>query len=60
MGLVLGHLRMPPDVFWRLTLPELDAIIRGSFPAAEAPSGVNRSTLSALMTRFPDRPREVP
>lgn len=60
MGVVLGRLRMPPDAFWRLTLPELDAILRCAFPAAEIDRGVSRSHLSALMSRFPDHPREVP
>jgi uncharacterized phage protein (TIGR02216 family) len=56
MRLVLGTLRMPPDMFWRLTLPELDAVLRGAFPDTPPVRGVSRSNLAALMARFPDSP----
>jgi len=46
----LGHLRLPPDAFWRLSLPELTALLGASGPSATA----TRQGLEALMTLFPD------
>lgn len=46
----LGHLRLSPEVFWRLSLPELNALTG----AADAPSLTTRHGLHALMARFPD------
>jgi len=52
MTLGLGRLRLAPDRFWRLTLPELAAAARAFQPATDAP--MVRGELAALMTRFPD------
>jgi uncharacterized phage protein (TIGR02216 family) len=54
MRVALGHLRIPPAVFWTLTLPELDALLRGALgqPGLETPT---RAGLASLMQRFPDR-----
>lgn len=46
----LGHLRLPPHVFWALSLPELIALT-GS---ADAPEHATRERLAALMALFPD------
>ena len=46
----LGHLRLPPDAFWRLSLVELVALIG----AADATAMTNRHGLQALMALFPD------
>ncbi|AKI01213.1 phage conserved hypothetical protein [Hoeflea sp. IMCC20628] len=46
----LGHLRLTPDAFWRLSLPELTALIGG----ADAPHTATRRGLEALMAQFPD------
>jgi uncharacterized phage protein (TIGR02216 family) len=46
----LGHLRLTPDAFWRLSLPELTALIGG----AGAPQTATRRGLEALMAQFPD------
>ncbi len=46
----LGHLRLSPDAFWRLSLTELTALIG----ATDAPSLTTRHGLQALMALFPD------
>jgi len=50
----LGHLRLSPEVFWRLSLVELVALIGGSGRTAMA----DRQQLDALMALFPDTKRE--
>lgn len=51
----LGRLRLNPDAFWALSLPELAALAGGG----EAPAHTTRHRLAALMARFPDgRPHE--
>tara|TARA_R100000322_G_scaffold69009_7_gene43354 strand:+ start:3505 stop:3696 length:192 start_codon:yes stop_codon:yes gene_type:complete len=52
MTLGLGMLRMSPETFWRMTLPELAAAARALRPHAEAPMG--RLALDRLMRTFPD------
>lgn len=52
MGLGLGVLRLSPEAFWRMTLPELAAVAETIFPAERAPS---RGKFAELMGRFPDR-----
>ncbi|MCY0094445.1 rcc01693 family protein [Hoeflea ulvae] len=46
----LSHLRLPPDAFWRLSLPELSALVAGT----GAPQTATRRGLEALMAQFPD------
>jgi uncharacterized phage protein (TIGR02216 family) len=48
----LGHLRLTPDAFWRLSLPELHALLGTS----EVPATSTRQELEELMVLFPDRP----
>ncbi|MBO3759491.1 rcc01693 family protein [Ciceribacter sp. L1K22] len=43
-------LRLPPELFWRLSLPEF-AAMTGGFGGAER---MGRGRLDALMVRFPD------
>ncbi len=50
MMLGLARLRLSPDVFWGLSLPEL-AAMAGAFGA---PAGLSRREVEALMQRFPD------
>lgn len=46
----LGHLRLTPDAFWRLSLPELRALLGTS----EMPATSTRLELEELMALFPD------
>ncbi|MEP3438531.1 MAG: rcc01693 family protein [Hoeflea sp.] len=46
----LSRLRLTPEAFWRLSLPELNALIG----ADDAPAMATRQGLEALMQRFPD------
>jgi uncharacterized phage protein (TIGR02216 family) len=50
MALGLARLRLSPDVFWRLSLPELAAMTG----APGEPAGLLRRDVEALMRRFPD------
>ena len=50
MALGLGALRLPPDAFWSISLPELLAAL-GPAAGLDAPA---RADLDALMQRFPD------
>jgi len=54
MTLGLGRLRLAPEIFWRLTLPELAAAARALGQRGDAPMA--RGELEGLMTRFPDAP----
>jgi uncharacterized phage protein (TIGR02216 family) len=52
MALGLGTLRLSPETFWHLTLPELAAAarsLRGSSSASP-----DRNDLAALMQAYPD------
>lgn len=55
MEIGLGHLRLAPDQFWRMTLPELAAAARGLGRGREAAPG--RADFEALAKRFPDETR---
>ena len=46
----LGHLRLTPDAFWRLSLNELTALTG----VPDAPPIATRQGLEALMELFPD------
>lgn len=50
MTLGLSRLRLSPDIFWGLSLPEL-AAMAGAFGQ---PAGLSRGDVAALMQRFPD------
>lgn len=50
MTLGLSRLRLSPEVFWGLSLPEL-AAMAGTFGE---PTGLSRGEVEALMRRFPD------
>ncbi len=47
----LGHLRLPPAHFWRMTPRELAAALGAG---ARADARLDRAGLDALMRRFPD------
>ena len=50
----LGHLRLPPDAFWQLSLTELNALAG----ADARPETTSRASLQALMALYPDTRRE--
>ena len=52
MTIGMGLLRLPPETFWRMTLPELSAAAR-VFSTGE--SGMTRRTLDGLAAQFPDK-----
>ncbi|WP_293343872.1 rcc01693 family protein [Parvibaculum sp.] len=52
MSLGLGTLRMPPEIFWRMTLPELAAAARAMRPDVRKAMG--REEFDGLMIRYPD------
>ena len=53
MTLGLGTLRLAPEIFWRMTLPELAAAARAVRPD-RTDGAMKRGEFGALMTRFPD------
>ncbi|MBO6634906.1 rcc01693 family protein [Parvibaculum sp.] len=53
MTLGLGTLRLAPETFWRMTLPELAAAARALRP--EMQGAMARGEFDVLMTRYPDR-----
>ncbi|HEY4343034.1 MAG TPA: phage tail assembly chaperone [Parvibaculum sp.] len=55
MELGLGHLRLAPRDFWRMTLPELAAAARGSGLGSFTQSSMSREQLIALNEDYPDR-----
>jgi uncharacterized phage protein (TIGR02216 family) len=56
MQLGLGHLRWPPETFWRASLPELMA---ASGQGAGLKQTFDAKALAQLQARFPDdRPEE--
>jgi uncharacterized phage protein (TIGR02216 family) len=50
MTLGLARLRLLPEVFWRLSLPEFVAIAGGF----DRPGGISRAEVERMMQRFPD------
>ncbi|MFN4355968.1 rcc01693 family protein [Parvibaculum sp.] len=52
MTLGLGRLRLTPEIFWRMTLPELAAAARALHPLRHTQMG--RREIDALMARYPD------
>ena len=53
MGLGLGVLRLPPEIFWQMTLPELAAAAYALNPKMTSPH-MTRNELDLLMKQFPD------
>lgn len=54
MAIGFGVLRLEPRAFWSMTLPELDAAVRGRFGAAGAERPPSRREFESLTQRFPD------
>ena len=52
MAFGLGHLRLSPDAFWRMTPRELAAARVGAAPAQA--TSCERGALARLMRDFPD------
>lgn len=50
MTLGLHRLRLSPEVFWRLSLPEFVAMTGGF----DRPGAMSRGELNRMMVRFPD------
>lgn len=53
MTLGLGQLRLTPDIFWRMTLPELAAAARALQPQ-HLVNAMKRADLTRLMQDYPD------
>ncbi len=53
MELGLGSLRLPPERFWQMTLPELSAAARSLQP--QRPATLSRGTLDEMMQLHPDK-----
>jgi uncharacterized phage protein (TIGR02216 family) len=51
MAVGLGRLKLAPDVFWRMTLPELRAAAGG---LARSTRALGRAELEALIRQYPD------
>jgi len=47
------RLNLTPESFWRLSLPELEALI-GAFVQDGAAAPVSRSRLNEMLHRYPD------
>jgi uncharacterized phage protein (TIGR02216 family) len=56
IGFGLGVLRLSPDAFWRMTPRELAYAIDAATGGTEQ---MDRTALSDLMNRFPDRAGET-
>ncbi len=54
MGVGLGMLKLPPDHFWSMTIPELEAAVNGTFGEGALAGPLVRNELDELMQRFPD------
>lgn len=55
MAIGFGLLGLEPRAFWGLTLPELNAAVRGRFGAVGREGPPSRCELAALSGRYPDR-----
>lgn len=55
MAIGFGLLGLEPRAFWSLTLPELEAAVRGRFGAARAKAPPSRRDLEALVSSYPDK-----
>ncbi|MBI1261403.1 MAG: phage tail assembly chaperone [Rhizobiales bacterium] len=53
MEIGLGVMRLPPERFWQMTLPEISAAARALNP--QAARGIGRGELGDLMARYPDQ-----
>ena len=52
MAFAFGPLRLPPDVFWTMTLKEFRALAGPWLRAV--PQRLDRAAMAELMARFPD------
>ena len=60
MAFGLGVLRLPGDVFWAMTLRELEAAASGVFGPPPLWAAPARGELAALMKAYPDsKPEET-
>ena len=54
MALGLGVLGLSTEVFWAMTVKELEAAVRGRFGLSSA-EPLSRGDLNAMIEQFPDR-----
>jgi uncharacterized phage protein (TIGR02216 family) len=57
MAAGFGVLRLEPRAFWSMTVPELDAAIRGAAGFGAKSGGPTRQRLQTMMRLFPDETR---
>lgn len=50
----LGRLGLPPETFWRMTIPELTAAASAAFGSASG-AAMTLADLRSLMSQFPDQ-----
>ncbi len=50
----LGILKLSPEQFWSLSLPEAQAAAAGFYGTRESLNPLSRADLDDLMQRFPD------
>jgi uncharacterized phage protein (TIGR02216 family) len=55
MAAGLGLLRLRPADFWSMTPKELNAALNGLLGPTHDGEPLSRTTLAALMSRYPDR-----
>ncbi len=51
----LGLLRLPPAVFWTMTMAELRAALHAVIESYPNPAPPSRSEVIALLKRYPDQ-----
>lgn len=57
MGLGLGVLRLAPEVFWAMSVPEFAAAAEAITGAGGGTEPMGRARLDKLMTDYPDEAR---
>jgi len=55
MRIGLGLLRLPPEQFWSMTIPELEAAVQGAFGETAPATPLERTELEMLMQLYPDQ-----
>lgn len=55
MAFGLGILRLTPDAFWTLSIPELLAIVNAARRDMARGEPMARNDLASLLARYPDR-----
>lgn len=58
MAFGLGLLRLSPEAFWTMTLPEFGAALRGAKGEFATITPLDAASLQGLMKMFPDDSKE--